>query len=113
MTSGKKTWMWQALSGLALVLLLGLHLFVNHFLRGGLLTFDDVQAYVRQPWAAALEFAFLVTVVYHAMVGVRAILLDTRWFARRVQAVNRALFLLGAALVAYGGWLLFAIQRHG
>ena len=40
------TWYWQVFTGIALVLLLGLHFIANHFIvKGGLRDFADVVSY--------------------------------------------------------------------
>ena len=73
-TSG---WLWQVFTGVGLVFLLGLHFIANHFIaKGGLRDFADVVAYLRNPIFLVLEVLFLVVVTTHAMLGVRAILLD-------------------------------------
>jgi succinate dehydrogenase / fumarate reductase membrane anchor subunit len=105
-------WVWQAVTGLALVLLLGLHLVANHFVvRGGLRDFADVVAYLRQPAILVLEVLFLVVVASHAMLGVRAIVLDLGVSDRAQRLVGRGLAVLGAATVGYGLWLTWVVVR--
>src|SRR6266536_5856683 len=71
------SWFWKAFTGVALLLLLGLHFIANHFIaKGGLRDFADVVAYLRNPIILVLEVLFLVVVATHAMLGVRAILTD-------------------------------------
>ncbi len=109
MTSGKNTWVWQALSGLLLVFLLGLHLFANHFMADGLLTYDDVVAYLSNPLILVLEVLFLAAVLYHAVLGVRAIMLDRGISAQQERTLTRALTVVGVALFLYGVWLFWVI----
>lgn len=105
-------WLWQAATGTALVVLLGLHLVANHFVvRGGLRDFADVQRYLRNPLVLVLEVLFLVVVATHAMLGVRAIVLDLGVSDRAERLVSRALTALGAATVAYGLWLTWLVVR--
>ena len=106
---GRRVWWLQALSGVLLVVLLGVHLFVNHFLAGGLLTYAAIAAYLRQPWALALEILFLLTVVTHALVGVRALVLDWGVSPAAERHITRGFAVLGAAAVAYGLWLFSRI----
>src|SRR5438067_3441955 len=71
------SWLWQVFTGVALVILLGLHFIANHFIaKGGLRNFADVAAYLRTPIILVLEVLFLVFVTTHAMLGLRAILMD-------------------------------------
>lgn len=103
------TWVWQALSGLLLVVLLGVHLIVNHFVAGGLLTYQQVVDYLSNPWVLALEILFLATVIFHALAGVRALVLDSGVSAKTARGVTLALTLLGLVLLGYGLWLFAVI----
>ena len=109
--SGRRVWWLQAVSGVLLVVLLGVHLFVNHFLADGLLTYDGIVAYLRHPWALALESLFLVTVVAHALAGVRALVLDWGVSPAAARRITRGLLVLGAAAVAYGLWLFAQVVQ--
>lgn len=105
-------WTWQALTGKALVVLLGLHLVANHFVvRGGLRDFADVVAYLRNPVVLVLEVLFLVVVASHAMLGLRAIVLDLGVSDRALRMVSVGLTVLGAATVGYGLWLTWVVIR--
>lgn len=56
-------WLWQVITGVGLVFLLGLHIIANHFIaKGGLRNFADVLAYLRNPVFLVLEVLFLVVV---------------------------------------------------
>jgi succinate dehydrogenase / fumarate reductase membrane anchor subunit len=64
---GETTWVWliKIVTGPLLVLLLILHLTVNHYLgstSSGLMTYDDVIMYYQNPIIPAIEILFLVTV---------------------------------------------------
>lgn len=105
-------WVWQALTGVVLVILLSLHMIVHHFVvEGGLRTYEQVLDYVGNPLVVAVEILFLVTVTYHAMVGVRAILFDLNLSDRQKALVTRALTVLGAVVVVWGVFLALALFR--
>jgi succinate dehydrogenase hydrophobic anchor subunit len=110
--TGRVAWIVQALTGILLVLTIGAHWTAQHFVaEGGLREFAEVAAYLRQPWAFALETLFLLLVTSHAMLGVRAVVLDlgpTRRAERRITAV---LTLAGFGIVAYGLALTLQILR--
>ena len=107
---GTTSWSWQAITGIVLVFLLGLHIIANHFLvKGGLRTFADVQAYLRSPVFLVLEVLFLVFVASHAMLGIRAILLDFGPSARVEKLLTRTLTIVGILTVGYGLWLTWAV----
>ncbi len=103
-------WLWQVITGVGLIFLLGLHIIANHFIaKGGLRNFADVLDYLRNPVFLVLEALFLVVVASHAMLGLRAILFDFGLSDRVERLVSRALTLVGALTVVYGLWLTWAI----
>ncbi|MCA9970818.1 MAG: hypothetical protein KC425_11420 [Anaerolineales bacterium] len=106
-------WLVQALSGILLVLLLLLHMVAHHFVvEGGLRDFQQVLAYVSNPAIFVIEVVFLIVVTVHALLGVRAVLLDLGLNARQTTAVNWTLLIVGAATLVYGIWLAIAIQQQ-
>jgi len=104
------SWLWQVITGVGLVILLGLHLIANHFIaKGGLRNFAEVLAYIRNPIFLVLEVLFLVVVATHAMLGVRAILMDFGLSDRAEKRLSRALTAVGILTVGYGLWLTWVI----
>jgi succinate dehydrogenase hydrophobic anchor subunit len=103
-------WLWQVFTGVGLVILLGLHFIANHFIaKGGLRNFADVVAYLRNPIILGLELLFLVFVTTHALLGVRAILLDLGFSERTEKRLSQALTGIGVLTVGYGLWLTWVI----
>lgn len=103
-------WFWQVITGVGLVLLLGLHIIAQHFIaRGGLRDFADVVAYMRNPIFLVLEVLFLIFVATHAMLGVRAILLDFGLSARAEKRLSQALTVIGVLTVGYGLWITWVV----
>ncbi len=103
--AGGARWIWiiQAVSGIALVGLVAAHLVAQHYLAaGGLRTYAEVVDYLRQPVALGLELAFLVVVTAHALLGVRAIIVDLGPSRRLQQRTDIALWIVGFAMVVYG-----------
>jgi succinate dehydrogenase hydrophobic anchor subunit len=99
-------------SGLLLILLLGLHMIAHHYVvEGGLRTFADVLDYVRNPIIFVLEVLFLLVVTPHAILGLRAIILDLGPSKQAVTVINWVLGIVGVAATAYGIWLAVALQR--
>jgi succinate dehydrogenase hydrophobic anchor subunit len=104
------TWYWQVFTGIALLLLLGLHFIANHFIaKGGLRDFADVVSYLRNPIILVFEVLFLVVVTIHAMLGVRSIVLDFGISNRAEKWLAQALTLVGVLTVVYGLWLTWVI----
>jgi succinate dehydrogenase / fumarate reductase membrane anchor subunit len=115
---GETTWIWliKVVTGPLLVLVLILHLIVNHYvgsLPSGLMTYDDIVRYYQNPIIPAIEILFLVTVVAHSLIGLRGIILDMNPSRRILSAVDWFLSLLGVFSVAYGIWLALTIASKG
>jgi succinate dehydrogenase membrane anchor subunit len=96
-------WLSQAISGILLVLLLGMHWVAQHYLvTGGLRTYAEVVSYLGNPLVLVLEAAFLAVVTVHALLGVRAILLDLGPGERLVRLLDACLVIIGIVTVFYG-----------
>ena len=107
------SWLSQAVSGIMLVVLLGIHWIAQHYLAaGGLRTYSEVVTYLDNPLVLVLEVIFLAVVTYHALLGVRAILLDLSPGRRLVRLMDSGLILTGIATVFYGINLLRLILAH-
>ena len=114
--SGENTWLWllKILTGALLVILLGIHLVVNHFAaEGGLLTYADVVAYYQNPIIPIMEICFLAIVVSHSLFGLRGILLDLKPSRSVLKVVDVVFVLGGISIVAYGIWLVTVIVSKG
>lgn len=104
------SWLWQVMTGVGLLFLLGLHLVAQHFIaKGGLRDYAEVVTYLRNPFVLVLEVLFLVCVTTHAMLGVRAILLDFGLSARREQQLSWGLTGIGILTVAYSLLLIWVV----
>ena len=96
-------WLVKAVSGVALIGFLGLHLVAQHFLvEGGLRTYADVVAYLRQPLALIAEIGLLASVIVHAALGVRAILVEMLPSDRALRRASWAIGGIAVAAFAYG-----------
>ena len=95
-------WLLQAASGVLLVILVLLHMIVQHFTAGELLTYDDVVAYLSNPVVFVLETLFLITVTFHALAGVRSVALDLGLNEHQERRLTRILWVAGALMVLYG-----------
>ncbi len=104
------SWLWQIFTGVGLLFLLGLHLVAQHFIaRGGIRDDADVVTYFRNPIVFVLEVLFLLCVATHAMLGVRAILLDFGLSDRTEQWLSRVLTAVGILTVSYGLLVTWAV----
>ncbi len=103
-------WIGQAVSGLLLLGLLGLHMIAHHFVvEGGLRDYQEVLAYLGSPLILVIELVFLVVVTYHAMVGVRSIIFDLGLEPGQERTVTGVLIAIGAVIVVYGFYLAITL----
>jgi succinate dehydrogenase hydrophobic anchor subunit len=108
-TRHARAWLWTVGTGFALVVLAGVHMIAQHFVvheTGGLRTYQQVLDYIANPAMLVIEYVFLVTVVIHAMLGLRGILLDFKLSESGRRRVDRGVWALGTLTVTYGVVLL-------
>jgi succinate dehydrogenase hydrophobic anchor subunit len=107
-------WLAQVVSGVLLLVLLTVHMVAQHFLvEGGLRTYDQVIAWIRNPLVFVVEALLLVCVTWHGIAGVHAVLLDLGLRGRTERIVARILGDVMIVTILYGLWLLYmlAFQR--
>ena len=113
---GENTWLWllKIVTGVLLVVLLGIHLVVNHFVaENGLLTYADVIAYYQNPIIPVMEICFLASVATHSLIGLRGIVLDLNPSRIFLKVFDVILVIVGISAVAYGIWLVSVITSKG
>jgi succinate dehydrogenase / fumarate reductase membrane anchor subunit len=113
--TGENVWIWllKILTGLGIIVLLAVHLIVNHLTAvGGLLTHADVVAYYTNPWIVLMEAVFLLFVVSHSLIGMRSIILDLKPSRPMLRLVDVAFVIIGVTSSVYGIWLLQAVVRQ-
>jgi succinate dehydrogenase membrane anchor subunit len=104
-----RPWIATALSGVALLILLGIHMVANHFVVesvGGLRSYRQVLDYIRDPVILATESLFLLVVTVHAMLGLRGVILDLDPSPRARRWIDAGLIALGVLTLAYGSFLI-------
>lgn len=100
-------WLIQAALGAILVILLGVHLIVNHWVAPqGLLTYIDVVNYYDIPGIVWMETAFLTVVTAHCLLGLHSILIDLNVRPPITFIVTWLLVLVGVVTILYGLWLI-------
>ncbi len=103
-------WLIKQFSGVLVFVLIIVHLLVNHFVSpNGLLTYQEVIAYLGNPWIAAMEILFLIVVTGHALLGIRSIILDLNPSKRVLSIIDPLLVIIGIAASGYGIWLTMII----
>ncbi len=110
--AGENVWVWllKILSGVGIIVILIVHLVVNHYTATeGLLTHADVVAYYTNPWIVLMEATFLILVVGHSLIGLRSILLDLKPTQSLLRVLDWSLAAVGVVSVVYGLWLIQAV----
>ncbi len=111
---GAGLWFIKILTGFLVILILLIHLVVNHLIvEGGLLSYADVVQYYQKAIVPIMEIAFLIFVVSHALIGLRTILLDLHPSNMVLRIINYGLLLLGITSIVYGTWLVLVIVGKG
>jgi len=99
-------WLLQAGLGILLVILLTIHLVVNHWAAPhGLLTYADVVRYYDIPGVAWMESIFLIVVTVHCLLGLHSILLDLNLSAGATRIATALFTCAGLTAIGYGVWL--------
>ena len=107
-------WLAQVVSGALLLALLTVHMIAQHFVvEGGLRTYDQVIAWIRNPVVFAIEALLLVCVTWHGIAGIHAVLLDLGLRGRVERIAARVLLDLGVVTILYGLWLLYMLAFRG
>jgi succinate dehydrogenase/fumarate reductase cytochrome b subunit len=104
-------WFLQAGLGMLLIVLLAVHLIVNHWAAPhGLLTYADVIRYYDLSGIVWMEGVFLIVVTIHCLLGIHAIILDLNLNPVITRTLARALILAGTVAILYGLWLIEIIH---
>jgi len=106
---GMWPWLGQRVTAVLVLVTIAVHLILTHYIAIGELSFADIGRRLGATAVLVNDVVLLVAVVYHALNGVRMVVLDyglSGAAARRVFGV--ALWIVGAATVGYGIWALWA-----
>jgi succinate dehydrogenase hydrophobic anchor subunit len=107
-------WLVQAIAGALLLAFLGIHLVAQHLLvPGGLRSFADVVAYMRNPVALVSEIGLLASVLVHAGLGLRASLVDVVGEPRTLARISWLIAVAGTAIFGYAVWLTLRVVGGG
>lgn len=110
-----RTWFATALSGVAVLVLVTVHMVANHFVVkqiGGLRTYAQVLQYIGNPWIFSIEAVFLVMVTWHAMLGLRSVLRDLNLRGWLGRVAERGPMVLGVLTMAYGLTLIVILAAR-
>ena len=105
---GMLAWLFQRITAVLIIVTLGTHLVFTHILSIGDISYDTIGQRVAHGAYTAVDIILLIAGVYHALNGLRMVLMDY-WFTgrRSVVGLNVVLWVVGLAAIAYGTWALW------
>ena len=107
---GMWPWLGQRVTAVLVIVTIMVHLVLTHYIAIGELSFDNIGQRLAGGAVLVNDIVLLVAVVYHALNGLRMVVLDwglSNVAGRRVFDV--VLWLAGIATIVYGIWALWAL----
>jgi succinate dehydrogenase/fumarate reductase cytochrome b subunit len=102
-TAGSWAWFFQRVSAGLLIVLLAVHIFLDHYEEvGAEITVGWVHARLGDLLYITVDYAMLAMVLFHGLNGTRTILFDFDMFAKRKKGVDIGLWVLGIAMLIWG-----------
>ena len=106
---GMWSWLGQRVTAVLVLVTIAVHLILTHYIAIGELSFADIGRRLGATAVLLNDVVLLVAVVYHALNGVRMVVLDYGLSgAASRRAFGAALWIVGAVTVGYGIWALWA-----
>ncbi len=105
---GMWPWLGQRVTAVLVIVTIMVHLVLTHYVAIGELSFDNIGERLAGGVVLVNDIVLLVAVVYHALNGLRMVVLD--WGLSNVagrRVFDAVLWLVGIATVAYGIWALW------
>lgn len=109
MNGAKGVWGWllQRVTGVGLVVVLGVHLWVLHFAGDhAVLTVGGVAVRLRTLTYMVVDYSLLAFALYHGLYGLRSVLLDYTAGANAERRLTAALWVVGVVFFVYGAFAL-------
>ncbi len=104
---GVWAWIWQRITAVLLVLLLGTHIFVLHYVPENMtINFLGVAARFKSVLYLIVDSGLLAFGLYHGLNGVRNILFDFIVDADKRRALNALMWIV---LLGFLGWGMYAL----
>jgi succinate dehydrogenase cytochrome b556 subunit len=105
---GMWAWLFQRITAVLIIICLAIHLILTHILNIGELDYSNVANRLAHASVIAVDLILLAAGIYHALNGLRMVLLDY-WFGPRKRAIalNVVLWVVGLVAMGYGTWALW------
>ncbi len=102
--TGYVAWLLNRLTGILIIFYLILHVWVTHHLAHGPEKYGQVMRFLANPFFTLLEIGLVGVVLYHAMNGIRILLVDFGKAALAQQRTFWVLMIVGVALFIFSVW---------
>ncbi len=100
-------WLFQMITAIFMVFFLGVHLIIAHAYGLNNILFQKILERLQDPWWQAFYIVFIISVTYHALNGLRGIILDMG--VKRIKLINIIFWIVAIGTIIYAVWLLFSI----
>jgi len=100
--AGTWPWFFQRLSAVLLVVLLSLHIVIDHFWNNPVLDVGSIHLRLRQILWVSVDWSMLAVVLFHGLNGTRTVMFDFDMFIKRKKLVDVGLWILGVAMLVWG-----------
>lgn len=100
-------WLFQIITAIFMVFFLGVHLVLMHAYGINNILIQAILDRLQDPWWKAFYIAFVVSITYHGLNGLRGIILDLG--IKKIKLLNGIFWVVAIITIIYGTWLLFNI----
>jgi succinate dehydrogenase / fumarate reductase cytochrome b subunit len=101
-------WLGQRATAVIVIVTILIHLVLTHYVAIGKLSYDNIADRLAGGLVLANDLLLLVAVVYHALNGVRMVVLDWGLAGRGARrGMDIVLWAIGITAVVYGIWALW------
>ncbi len=104
---GMWPWLGQRVTAVVVLVTIGVHLILTHLFAIGELSFDDIAARLANTAVLVNDVLLLLAVTFHALNGVRMVVLDYTRLGKGRRAFDVLLWAVGVAASIYGIWALW------
>jgi len=105
---GMWPWLGQRVTAVVILVTIMVHLVLTHYVAIGQLSYDNIGARLATTAVLVNDILLLLAVVYHALNGVRMVLLDYGFKGTGARHwLAAALWIFGSLAAAYGIWALW------
>ena len=111
MRSSRESFVWlvSVISGLLLLVLLPIHLFLTHTGSLDVLSYDAIRARLSSDLVKFFYGTTIVVLLVHGWIGVRSVLLDLEPSRSQVAVINLAIVAVAFLTLGYSFYILFSI----